>query len=78
MKEGFSATLWAPGLTFICASLLAMALVLLVHNGWFRLCMNWFALVHARSDLNELRVVSRVQTYILCETACFGTDTYIL
>ena len=78
MKEGFSATLWAPGLAFICASLLAMALVLLVHNGWFRLCMNWFALVHARSDLNELRVVSRVHELYFCETTCSGTCILIL
>ena len=60
MGGSYGPALWAPALAFLCAPVVAMALILLVHNGWLALCMHWFALVLVRSDMRELRKVSPI------------------
>lgn len=63
--SGLGEDLWAPALVFICCPSLAMAAILLVHNGWMALCINWFTTVVLRSDLNELLKVGEFGDLLL-------------
>ena len=68
-------SLWAPALVFICSPSVAMAAILLVHNGWMALCINLFTKVVLRSDLNELLKVGEfgdMQIVIVCLSVHMG------
>ncbi len=53
-----SISFWAPALAFLASPTLAMAVVLLVNNGWMGISLRWFALLLLRSNMGDMNEVS--------------------